>query len=58
MEIAEPEFLIHAFERDDIKVIQEKDELEQFLLNVPTKDTVLLIMTSGNFGGLDVRKMF
>ena len=58
MEIAEPEFLIHAFERDDIKVIQEKDELEQLLLNVPTKDTVLLIMTSGNFGGLDVRKMF
>lgn len=50
--------MIHAFERDDIKVIQEKDELEQLLLNVPTKDTVLLIMTSGNFGGLDVRKMF
>lgn len=58
MEIAEPDFLIQAFERDDIRVIQQSSELEQLILNVPLTDTVLLIMTSGNFGGLDVRNLW
>ncbi len=58
MEIAEPDFLIHAFSRDDIRVIQDSEELKQMILDSPTRDTVLLIMTSGNFGGLDVKNIW
>lgn len=58
MEIAEPEFIKGAFKRSDIKVVTDKKSLEQFLDQIDQTDTILLIMTSGNFGGLDVRTYF
>jgi len=58
MEIADPEFLIHAFQRDDIHIIMDKQELESKIGSVSTDNTILLIMTSGNFGGLDIRSKF
>ncbi|MCO6460263.1 MAG: hypothetical protein J5I59_02575 [Saprospiraceae bacterium] len=56
MDIAEPAFLVDAFKRNDIQIIMETNVLRSSLLNMPLEDTVLLIMTSGNFGGIDVRK--
>jgi len=57
MEVAEPEFLVEAFGRQDLSVIMDKEKLKSCIDNLPVEGSVILIMTSGNFGGLDVREM-
>jgi len=56
MEIAEPACLVNAFQRKDIRVIMQTDELRTTLHDIDRHNSILLIMTSGNFGGIDVRK--
>lgn len=55
MEMAEPAFIKEAFMREDIVVISQPEEVENVLHSFPALDSVLLIMTSGNFCGINVR---
>jgi UDP-N-acetylmuramate: L-alanyl-gamma-D-glutamyl-meso-diaminopimelate ligase len=43
-----------AFRTPSIKVFTEKDKLEQFLLEQSWKNKNLLMMSSGNFGGIEI----
>ena len=44
-----------AFEKKGLKVMTDKDELEDFLRSTAWDNTVLLLMSSGNFSGLDIQ---
>ncbi|MCJ7467475.1 MAG: peptidoglycan synthetase, partial [Maribacter sp.] len=43
-----------AFERDDLQIFTNAPELKEFLLSLDYNDAVLLLMSSGNYGGLDL----
>ncbi|KXK17289.1 MAG: hypothetical protein UZ08_BCD001002430 [Candidatus Parvibacillus calidus] len=58
MDIVPPDYIVHSFKRDDIDIIENTASLHQRLLESVQKEAVVLIMTSGNFGGLDIRKEF
>lgn len=46
--------LIHdAFGRDDLLVYTNPVDFQDYLFNLEIEDTVLLLMSSGNYGGLD-----
>ena len=46
-----------AFKRDDLKVFTDSSELEAFLKSLTWKDANLLLMSSGTFGDLDLKKL-
>ncbi|NLP58794.1 UDP-N-acetylmuramate--L-alanine ligase [Lutibacter sp. B1] len=46
----------NAFKRDDLIVYTNPDKFKQFLFNQKLDNTVLLLMSSGNYGGLDFNK--
>lgn len=46
-----------AFERKDLKVFTDPRGFEDFLMESSLKDTVLLLMSSGNYGGLDLEAL-
>ncbi len=46
-----------AFERNDLMVFTESTALEQFLLTQNWNNTNLLMMSSGTFGGLDLKQL-
>ena len=46
-----------AFKRDDLKVFTNSSELETFLKSLTWKDANLLMMSSGTFGDLDLKKL-
>ena len=50
-----PALVKQSFQKDDLVVIKESVEVEQFLLNQPAEQSVFLIMTSGNFSGLNLK---
>ncbi|MCS6823752.1 MAG: Mur ligase family protein [Cytophagaceae bacterium] len=52
-----PAEVLNAFNHPTLKVFTDSSELENFLLNIEWSNKNLLIMTSGNFGGIDVRKL-
>lgn len=43
-----------AFNRDDIKVFTDPESLQQFLKSLAWKQKNLLLMSSGNYGGMDL----
>jgi len=45
-----------AFERDDLIVYTNPVEFKEFLFNQELENTALLLMSSGNYGGLDFNK--
>jgi len=47
----------HAFGKKDLKVFTARDELESFLYSATQENTVLLLMSSGNFSGIDFREL-
>lgn len=47
-----------AFGRDDILVRTQSDEVKNYILGLDLKNTNLLIMTSGNFDGIDLHELF
>jgi UDP-N-acetylmuramate: L-alanyl-gamma-D-glutamyl-meso-diaminopimelate ligase len=53
----EPEDIKKAFERDSLQVFTRADELEKHLNTLSLDATVLLLMSSGNYGGLDLEKL-
>uniref|UniRef100_UPI004048AB41 UDP-N-acetylmuramate--L-alanine ligase n=1 Tax=Flavobacterium sp. TaxID=239 RepID=UPI004048AB41 len=46
----------NAFERDDLIVFTDADAFKEFLFNQNLENTALLLMSSGNYGGLDFEK--
>jgi UDP-N-acetylmuramate: L-alanyl-gamma-D-glutamyl-meso-diaminopimelate ligase len=46
-----------AFKRDDLKIFTDSDELAAFLKSLEWKDSNLLLMSSGTFGGLDLKSL-
>ncbi|HWV30199.1 MAG TPA: Mur ligase family protein [Dyadobacter sp.] len=46
-----------AFKRDDLKVFTNSAELEAFLKSLTWKDANLLLMSSGTFGDIDLKKL-
>jgi len=45
-----------AFKKKDLKVFNDKEELESYLLSQKPSDAVYLLMSSGNFSGMDFKK--
>lgn len=46
-----------AFDREDLKVFTEPKAFEAWLFNNTIEDSALLLMSSGNYGGLDFEKL-
>ncbi len=46
-----------GFDNEKLLVLNDKDVFEKFLLNNEWKNSVLLLMSSGNFDGLDLHKL-
>jgi UDP-N-acetylmuramate: L-alanyl-gamma-D-glutamyl-meso-diaminopimelate ligase len=50
-----PEQITMAFERDDLKIYTDANSFKDFVFGRDYKDSVLLLMSSGNYGGLDLK---
>ncbi|HTK20345.1 MAG TPA: Mur ligase family protein [Mucilaginibacter sp.] len=46
-----------AFGREDLTFYNDPSELEKYLENIEINNTNLLMMSSGNFGGIDLQKL-
>jgi len=51
----DPQLIIDSFGRSDLRVFSSKEELQSFLLAQDWRENNLLLMTSGQFGGMDVK---
>ncbi|MBP1673243.1 MAG: UDP-N-acetylmuramate-alanine ligase [Bacteroidetes bacterium] len=49
--------IIDAFQRKDLLVLNNSKELESKLLSFDTRNTVFLLMSSGNFNGIDIKDL-
>ena len=54
MPLLNEDFVIDAFKNDRIKIFTDKESLQNFLLEQKWQRKNLLLMSSGNFGGLDI----
>ena len=54
MPMLEESFVIDAFKNEHLNIFTDRESLKQFLLEQNWHRTNLLLMTSGNFGGLDM----
>lgn len=52
-----PDFIRTAFDRADLEVSQNPKETEQFLHERKRENTIYLLMSSGNMGGIDRQKI-
>ncbi len=52
-----PELIVKEFNRPDLKVFTEPKKLHQYLYKKDLKNTVLLLMSSGNYGGLNIDQL-
>lgn len=52
-----PGKVIDGFGKESLRVISSKEELEQFLISRKYRDTNLLLMSSGNYDGLDIQNV-
>lgn len=57
LEPIQPTDIKQAFGRDSLQVFTRAEELERYLGEIPMEKTVLLLMSSGNYGGLDLDKL-
>lgn len=51
------ESIYAAFGRNDLHVFTDPEKFQQYLKNKDFENTVLLLMSSGNYGGLDIEKI-
>ncbi len=49
-----PEQISEAFDRDDLKIFTESEAFKDFVFGQDYDNSVLLLMSSGNYGGLDL----
>ncbi len=52
------QFVYQCFENNRLNVISDKNDLERFLKLLKLKNSVLLMMSSGNFAGIDIKEIF
>ncbi|WP_273565919.1 UDP-N-acetylmuramate--L-alanine ligase [Maribacter halichondriae] len=55
LDAVSPEQISEAFKRDDLQIFTESAAFHEFVFGVDYKDSVLLLMSSGNYGGLDLK---
>ncbi len=53
-----PEVIVSAFARKDLKLMTTAQELESYIDLLSDRPMVLLLMSSGNYGGLDLSEIF
>lgn len=53
LEVITKEQIATAFKRDDLTIYTDPDKFKQFLFNQEFKNKALLLMSSGDYGGLD-----
>jgi UDP-N-acetylmuramate: L-alanyl-gamma-D-glutamyl-meso-diaminopimelate ligase len=51
------EFVKECFAKSTLTIIDEKEELENYLRRIQKNGIVLLLMSSGNFGGINISEM-
>ena len=47
-----------AFKRQDLKLIKTSGALSTYIEDQNARPLVLLLMSSGNYGGLDLKRVF
>ncbi|SDE10533.1 UDP-N-acetylmuramate: L-alanyl-gamma-D-glutamyl-meso-diaminopimelate ligase [Pricia antarctica] len=52
-----PQQISDAFERDDLQIFTEASSFKDFVFKQNYTDSVLLLMSSGNYGGLDLEEV-
>ncbi len=52
-----PQQITQAFERNDLKIFTDASAFKDFVFEQDFADSVLLLMSSGNYGGLDLGKV-
>jgi len=52
-----PQQITQAFERNDLKIFTDASAFKDFIFDQDFTDSVLLLMSSGNYGGLDLGKV-
>jgi UDP-N-acetylmuramate: L-alanyl-gamma-D-glutamyl-meso-diaminopimelate ligase len=57
MELPEEKYVHDSFGKSGLKVIMDKDAIATIIRSVRLKNANLLLMSSGNFGGLDLHQM-
>jgi len=51
------EMIFNAFQRSDLEIFHLKEQLENRILTMNCLDTVFAFMSSGNFGGIDLKTL-
>ena len=51
------EQIANAFERDDLIIYTNPDDFKEFLFSQDFNNKALLLMSSGNYGGLDFEEV-
>lgn len=54
----DPDVIRTSFDRQDLRVITNTDTLFNYIQSLEERPLVLLLMSSGNYGGLDLTKLF
>ena len=49
--------IIHSFNHQNLTVIDNYEKLEETMFSLDLTNSVLLMMSSGKFGGLDLEKL-
>ncbi len=57
LEAVSPEQIIKAFERTDLEIQTNADKFKDYVFSQDFDNSVLLLMSSGNYGGLDLEKV-
>ncbi len=53
----DPEYILQAFNDNSIHVFTDPDTFKNYITQLPKKDKVFLMMSSGNYGGLDLNSL-
>ncbi|SIQ26378.1 UDP-N-acetylmuramate--L-alanine ligase [Maribacter ulvicola] len=56
LEAVTPEQISEAFQRDDLNIFTDAVSFHEYLESRPYDNTTLLLMSSGNYGGFDLKK--
>jgi UDP-N-acetylmuramate: L-alanyl-gamma-D-glutamyl-meso-diaminopimelate ligase len=57
MEAISKDQIANAFERDDLIIFTEPEAFKKYILEQNFQDLSLLLMSSGNYGGLDFESL-
>lgn len=57
LEEVTPEQISEAFVRDDLQIFTDADDFRDFVFGREYDNSVLLLMSSGNYGGLNLKKV-